>query len=734
MFERDIKFISDFCINQIRELGTSFTYEKLATLELHPAILKYVSAELDFMIYADRRKLLQNSYFDYSGKEISLYFKKMAEEVKKTKRISIEDIKKLILQAVSFNANYVVRPKWSLTKLVYNDQKSIPVEELEMMLNYIYYYDYINNVLSSYLAKRKAVQMNLTEFDLILNKIERELLKANTEQLVNNSLNSIADFFNIGGVSKSRVSPAAVEMLLREKNLTDHLLRLRSAIPETAKKTYEINDIKSVIYSTVPVQPNSIQGFDEEKKTIEKVETPVETSEDSETKEDEKESESVQGSEADSDSAVDEEILKNELESAELKIPDSSLEQIDEELKKDLEEIVRLEEQLEEEDNQGSFEEIFNKEMEETSARQDEPESQETSEAEAEIKEESEISSEPERISPTNGEAVIEESIEEKEEENVSPVEDELNQIESELNREIVEENSEMDLTDEQQEEKIEQDYKTEKEIISEMLQDHFGDDQVSNTEDQKEEADKLEEELIEKQSEVENDENIVENETEITEEEKTIEKVAEEESLVTDYVKTPEEELMDMFEDLEIIERGKADFTDIASTEEETPGELNVEEEVQYDDLSEMDQVEHDLRTIDEIAFSDDEVEIVTEEKQASKEPEHKEPPQNNYQPSAPVQKREVPRTESKPSPRSLRKKDLLSYLKGKEIRKIISNVFNGDEVDFVTSTEKIMECGSYRESTDIIKGIFLSYKINPYSKEALILTNAVSNYFRQA
>ena len=727
MFERDIKFISDFCVNQIRELGTSFTYEKLVTLDLHPAILKYVSAELDFMIYADRRKLLQNSYFDYSGKEISLYFKKMAEEVKKTKRISIEDMKKLILQAVSFNANFVVRPKWSLTKLVYNDQKSIPVEELDLMLNYIYYYDYINNVLSSYLAKRKAVQLNLTEFDLILNKIERELLKANTSQLVNNSLNSIADFFNIGGVNKSRVSPAAVEMMLKEKNLTDHLLRLRRAIPETAKKTYEINDIKSVIYSTTLVQPNSIQGFDEEKKAIEKVEVPAETSDDSGSKEDEAESESLKGNDTGTDSNMEEEILKHDMESEELKIPQASLEQIDEELKKDLEEISKLEEEIEQGENEGSFEEILNKEIEEVSDQNDEPEPQDAIELETEIKEEteSEISSEQENIVPTNGEAVVEE--------NLPNVEDELNKIESELNQEIEEENVRENIPDEQQEEKVKENYQAEKEIISEMLNDHFRDDRDS-VENQEEETDKLEAELLEKQNEAENEETVGEDEPVITRQESVVENIAEEEFPNTDYVKTPEEELMDMFEDLEIIERGKTDFTDSVSTDEKIPDKENVEEQVNYDDLSELDQVEHDLRTIDEIAFSDDEIEIVTEERQTPKEQERADQTQNTYRPDVPVQKVEVPKTETNQSPRSLRKKDLLSYLKGKEIRKIISTVFNGDEVDFVTSTEKIMECRTYREATDIIKGIFLSYKINPYSKEALFLTNAVSNYFRQA
>jgi hypothetical protein len=87
------------------------------------------------------------------------------------------------------------------------------------------------------------------------------------------------------------------------------------------------------------------------------------------------------------------------------------------------------------------------------------------------------------------------------------------------------------------------------------------------------------------------------------------------------------------------------------------------------------------------------------------------------------PIPKAEVP----------IREKDLFSYLSRKEVKKIISNVFLGDDEDFVTSIEKISECVTYKEGTEILKGVFFTYRVSPYSKEAVVLTNAVSNFFRQ-
>jgi len=250
MFEKEIKFIGDFCLNQVKNLGQVFTFEKITSINLHHAVVCYISAELDFMIYADRRKLLQQSYFDYSGKEISDHFQKITGEIKRNKKISSDDLKKLILQAVSFNANYLVRPRWSLTKLIFNEQPIISVEELQMMLNYLYYYEYFRKVLSAYLSKRKLVQISLTEFDLILNKIDSELFSSSQEQLVENALISMGDFFNIGGVDKNLVSSTAIEIFLKEKNMLELVFKLRKEVPEGQKKRYDKNDLKRVLFST----------------------------------------------------------------------------------------------------------------------------------------------------------------------------------------------------------------------------------------------------------------------------------------------------------------------------------------------------------------------------------------------------------------------------------------------------------------------------------------------------
>ena len=96
---------------------------------------------------------------------------------------------------------------------------------------------------------QKPNHLSSTEFDLILNKIDQELLNSNQEQLIEKSFTSIGDFFNIGGGDKNKVSLTAVEIFFKEKNLVDLLVKLRKAIPNEIKKQYDKQEIERILFS-----------------------------------------------------------------------------------------------------------------------------------------------------------------------------------------------------------------------------------------------------------------------------------------------------------------------------------------------------------------------------------------------------------------------------------------------------------------------------------------------------
>jgi len=247
MLEKEIKFIYDFNINLIKQLGIYFTIEDLKRNDIHPAIFKYLSAEIDYQIFEDRRNLLKNSAFDYSGEKINEYFSYISDEIKKTKRFFHKDISDLLLQAISFNTNLLTHPKETLLKFIFDssDIKSIP--EIKQSLNYLYYYQYLRQIILSYFSQKKLISINKTEFEKLLNKIDTLGFETRLNEILTIAVTSMSDFFNIGVSPKDSIPLISFEQYLYEKHLTAHIKKLKEKFSGDNKLRYSSKKILSVI-------------------------------------------------------------------------------------------------------------------------------------------------------------------------------------------------------------------------------------------------------------------------------------------------------------------------------------------------------------------------------------------------------------------------------------------------------------------------------------------------------
>ncbi len=343
MFEREIKFIYDFNLNKVNRLGPYFTFEQLLASDLHPAILQYISAEIDYLIYEDRQKLLKNSLFDYSGERISFLFNQISEEAKKSKRFAQEYIAKLILHASSFTVNYLVRPKWTLTKFVFDEEDHKSTNDIKQILNYVYYYKYVNKILVSYINSKKILSMNAQEFEELLNKADKLGVETYLPAILSNALKSMAEFFNIGEIQKSKIPLSAVEMYLEEKELIKHLQKVSETFTDDEGAKFNLSDYQKVFNSVViekeelMIEPEITQKFEtkeaEEKKIIEVFEPVDEGKEEQEEeleqdydKEVELEQEEKQNQEQEEDQEQEEKQKENDEQEIEIRGMGGSLE------------------------------------------------------------------------------------------------------------------------------------------------------------------------------------------------------------------------------------------------------------------------------------------------------------------------------------------------------------------------------------------------------------------------
>ncbi len=252
MFEREIKFITDFSLNHIKKLGSFFTLENLAAAQVHPAITQYVSAEIDYLIYRDRHRLLQKSDFDYSGAEIAKHFEAIAAEIKINKLIPFEDVKMRVQRAVNFNVNLLLRPHWTLRNFIFDNEDSHTADEVRLLMNYTYFYDYYKQYFQRVTERKKILSFGSSEFSERLRAFRKELIASQFEPFIDDFLSASAEFLNMGETSKDRLAIGAVEAFLKDSELNSLISRVHQQFSTDPKQKFSVDVIKESLLSDTP--------------------------------------------------------------------------------------------------------------------------------------------------------------------------------------------------------------------------------------------------------------------------------------------------------------------------------------------------------------------------------------------------------------------------------------------------------------------------------------------------
>ena len=319
MFENEIKRIYSHNLNKVKNLGSYINFEQLISANLHPAILQYISAEIDYRIFEDRQKILKDSVFDYSSEKIRHHFSQINKELKKNKRFSQQYINKLILHAVSFNVNYLARPKWALLKFIYNNVQEKPTDEIKQVLNYIHYYAYLRKILTLYIDKKNILLLSKGEFKDLLTKVDESGIESNQSAIVDKGLESMSEFFNVGSSDKAIIPLPSVKLFFQEKNLMPQLNKINHKFGADNKDSLALEEIKNAL-----VEKEA--SLDEESEKIIKELVEQETGF-TNTK--------LQESELDEEEILNENNKDDEVERESIHIEDDNLEEVD--LDKDFE-------------------------------------------------------------------------------------------------------------------------------------------------------------------------------------------------------------------------------------------------------------------------------------------------------------------------------------------------------------------------------------------------------------
>ena len=694
MFKKEIKFIYDFNVNEVKKLGNFVTYEQLLSANIHPAIMQYISADIEYLIFEDRQKILRNSIFDYSGEKIRQYFSLIGDEIKKNKRFSLDYMSKLILHASSFTVNYLVRPKWALTKFIFDDEQHKNTTEIKQILNYLYYYGYLRRVIVSYINKKKILSLNEAEFEDLLSKIDSFTVDSNAREIVESSLNSMADFFNIGDSQKRGIIPLhAVENFLAEKGLDEHVEKIKATFNEEDHKvsvTEYLKVIEEVMYKSYePVEEIADSGLNED------VDEEI-------LIEEEPESEVVKEDEVDDDINLEE--VEDIIPKEEIDQEENKLEEVPE-----VKEIDQYEEEStvdEEDDNLETVrivgEDEGNLEVEPLDEFEEDEPTEDVMEAEEVVKE------------IEYAEPAEEEVLEDIDLDDISPYEIAEDESYEVVEKQIIEksnsEETEFDKFAKEHDAIFETESVPENKPENEVEEELVPNDE-SDSEMDWDAVDNLEKSL-ENKSEKVSEEIIDEEEFDLfslPDDKESVATVGEETSNTLDLEEFLEERKENKSLDQEVNSESLAeelDNLDLDSEEEQGDDDFEIPEEL----ITEEEKNEP-IETKEEVGLAEEEQEL-------SEEPDVES-----------IKEEDVQAVESENQDFI----DVSSLLESKDLSYVIENVFDYDIEDFAYALEMACRAGNYEEGIAVLEKVFNTNQADFNTKEADALKSVIKEYYEK-
>jgi hypothetical protein len=220
MLQKEIDRITESSLNSIRGFGAGASYSQIAP-KLHPAILRHISSSIEDKIMEERKNLMYNSSFDYSSGEVAQYYELISKTVKRSKVFELAFYEQLIRESAAFNVYLLSNPQKTFSQVIFHDDSSKEVTEIEKTLSNVYYYDYIKKIILAYARKKNLHYFDYQDFKTFIGKAYKELLGAYPRTILDGTITAIGDFSAVAGGEGSRIPKDMLVMFLESNYLPD---------------------------------------------------------------------------------------------------------------------------------------------------------------------------------------------------------------------------------------------------------------------------------------------------------------------------------------------------------------------------------------------------------------------------------------------------------------------------------------------------------------------------------
>lgn len=244
MYQKKIDSIKESALHTVSAFPEQIHFRDFLRSDIHPAIKKYVVADLRLRIYNERRFLYENSRFNYDDSVVKILLNKIDARLEESYVFQKETLQRSVNLGIYFNASYIIRPVKTIQRMIFSTQAERSINEVEYWLEHVYYYSFIIKALLNKLKEGNQKKADTHTFENAALTVLSELNGAHAEQFVAESIDSIYDFT---GETDTEIEITLFKTLLEECGLKEYLAVVNNLPFTYFNKVFGKDELKKLI-------------------------------------------------------------------------------------------------------------------------------------------------------------------------------------------------------------------------------------------------------------------------------------------------------------------------------------------------------------------------------------------------------------------------------------------------------------------------------------------------------
>lgn len=258
MLERETELIKQIILESTIGGRSSIRLNEVIASPLPRGVKTFISAEVLKLLETEFKQSSPLSRIARNTDALVLPDRAVLRALAMEYVLERDEYAKLVEDTVHFLENYLCRPQWTLTQMLFENDSQISFETMVKKFECTADYSYFGALLERYARRNGWTTITRDQFEKVIARIDEEIVKQHTPKQIALLTQPIFDFLLFGNISMTRPVPVGAIFLFYDdkklpavKNYVERICQVRSRTQISMGELIEIIEDLYRVESTV---------------------------------------------------------------------------------------------------------------------------------------------------------------------------------------------------------------------------------------------------------------------------------------------------------------------------------------------------------------------------------------------------------------------------------------------------------------------------------------------------